>query len=150
MCCLLYPFILVLKKLSVLSMLSAFSIWLKRQSTALLLFCNFRNWLYRTPKLGNNKEQNVYNKKAEDQPSPFLETNTLLFADSIVPRESSCQQEGEILLSSVGSFLRFTTSFLYHALLSSHTPVPSFLAHLSLSSAYVGCPGYVMFLPPVM
>lgn len=34
-------------------------------------------------KLGNNKEQNVYNKKVEDQPGPFLETNALL---------SSCQR----------------------------------------------------------
>lgn len=98
------PFHPCLKKLlSVWTMLSEFSIWLKRQSPALLLFCNFRSWLSRTPKLGNNTEQNVSNKKAEDQPSPFLETNALLFTDSIVPRESSCQQEGEILLSSVGS-----------------------------------------------
>lgn len=74
-------------------MLSQFSMGLKMQSAALLLFCSFRKWLSRTPKLGNDKEQNVYNKQAEDQPSLFLETNAFLFTGSIVPaRESSCRR----------------------------------------------------------
>lgn len=64
---------------------------------------------------------------------------------------SFCHADGFLFLCrKIKTFLRFTTLFLHCALLSSHTPVPSFLAHLSLSSAYVGCPGYLMFLPPVM
>lgn len=54
------------------------------------------------------------------------------------------------LCRQIQTFLRFKTLFLRPALLSSHTPVPSFLAHLSLPSACVGCPDYLRFLPPVM
>lgn len=87
--------------LSVWTTLSGFSIGLKMQCTTLLLFCNCRKWLSRAPKLSNSKEQNACNKETEDQPSPFRETNALLFTDSVVSaRESSCQRLHEGVGSS--------------------------------------------------
>lgn len=81
-------------------------------------------------------------------------SHTLQWSEQVIPPFqgvsllSFCHADRFLFLCrQMKIFLRFKTLFLHPALLSSHTPVPSFLAHLSLSSACVGCPDYLRFLP---
>lgn len=79
--------------------------------------CSVFQKVFRTPKFGNNTSQNAYNK-VQDHPSPFLETNALLFQDSVAPaRESSYQRthggvKSSLSISTV--YMLFPKVFCFH------------------------------------